>query len=77
MFGEGFGKATEAPANGNAADDSDGAYKNEEEPPSIKLEDQQVSKSPFTKIFERDVQKFKQITPIDKKRNMGVGKASI
>ena len=53
LFGEGFGKATETPANGN--EDSDGAYKNEEEAPTLKLEDQTISKSPFSKIFEKEV----------------------
>ena len=39
LFGEGFGKAPEKTENEEDGENSDGAYKNEEEPPSVKLED--------------------------------------
>ena len=41
------------------------------------LEDQAAQKSPFSKQFEKEVQKFKQITPSDQKKNCGQGRVSI
>ena len=37
----------------------DELYKNDEEHPSVVLEDTQVQKSPFTKVLEKEVPKFK------------------
>lgn len=34
-------------------------------------------KSPFEKVFEKEVQKFKISTPIEQKKNCGMGKISI
>jgi hypothetical protein len=70
------------PAEKKEEDENEGAgedalYKNDDEPPSVVLEDKETEKSPFTKVFEREVQKFKQATPVDSKRNLGVGKVSI
>jgi len=43
----------------NKGQDSDGAYAAEDEPPTVALEDQTASKSPFSKVYEKEVQKFK------------------
>lgn len=57
--------------------DENELYKNDDELPTIALEDKEAEKSPFTKVFEKDVQKFKQATPAAEKKNFGVGKVSI
>lgn len=77
-----FAKPAENSGEGNGTkkdggDDSDGAYANEEEPPTVVLEDQAASKSPFTKVYEKEVQKFKQATSPELKKNCGQGKVSI
>jgi hypothetical protein len=49
----------------------------EEEPPTVTLGDYKGVKSPYEKVFEKEVQKFKISTPIELKKNCGLGKVSI
>lgn len=73
-----FSKPKENKEGDDKDDGSDnGVYKNEDEPPTVVLEDQTAQDSPFTKVFEREVTKFKQATPVDQKKNCGGGKVSI
>mgnify|MGYP001226568247 CR=1 FL=1 len=58
-------------------EDSAGDYKNEDEPPTITLKEYVGPKSPFEKILEINIQKYKIATPIEKKKNCGIGKVSI
>ena len=41
------------------------------------MKDQETHKSPYVKMFEKEVAKFKQATPIEQKKNCGAGKVSI
>jgi len=41
------------------------------------LEDKEAAKSPFKKVFEKEVMKFKQVTPAAEKHSCGIGKLSI
>lgn len=70
-------------------DDDDNMYKDSEEDdgPTVVLADQKVdANNPFSKMCEKDVEKFKTITPVPKgapadtkqeKRNCGNGRVSI
>ena len=49
----------------------------EDEPPSVSLGEFKGIKSPFDKVFEKDIQKFKISTPIEQQKNCGIGKVSI
>ena len=76
----------------NDDDDDDGAYKNEEdEAPTVNLQDSTMdkSKNPFEKVFDKIVDKFKYIIPSNSqsaenkdsaketKKSCGNGKISI
>lgn len=41
------------------------------------VEDVVAVKSPFTKLFEREISKYKVDKPAEQKRNCGIGKVSI
>jgi hypothetical protein len=49
----------------------------EDEPPTVTLGEYKGVKSPFEKVFEKEVQKFKISTPAENKKNCGLGKASV
>ena len=82
-----FGNTTSIfskPAEDKDGDDSDGTgkggsspptFQQADEPPSVDLKDQKAVASPFNKLFEKEVMKYKQITP--EKKNCGAGKLSI
>ena len=84
-----FAKPKEAEPNygGGGGDESDGtgkggdsppAFADDNEPPTVALGGSvSAQKSPFTKTFERLVEKFKIAVPIELKKNCGNGKVSI
>lgn len=75
IFGVGFGKKDDNKKDEN--EDADGNYIAPNEPPSIAIEDASTVKSPFIKLFERDISKFKVDKPADIKKNCGIGKVSL
>ena len=75
IFGKGFGKKDDNQK--DEAEDDEGNYVTPDEPPSVVIEDKAAVKSPFTKIFEREISKFKVDKPAEQKRNCGIGKVSI
>ena len=51
--------------------------KADDEAPTVTLGDNPASKSPFTKVYEKAVEKFKLASPIELKKNLCNGKVSI
>ena len=61
-----------------AHESSDGGYVDDnDEPPTVTLGEDVSTQSPFTKLFEKTVDKFKLSLPADLKKNLGQGKVSI
>ena len=48
-----------------------------DEPPTVVLEDKEQQESPFQKLFEKEVEKFKIKIPEPLKKNLGRGKVQI
>ena len=75
--GSTFQKPAEKAAE-NDNDDEDGYYvPDEEEPPSVALNDDVQTSSPFKKWFEKAIDKFKIAHPPELKKNLGNGKVAI
>lgn len=76
-----FGNQASIFAKPDAAQDDDknsqDLYVNDDEPPTVVLEDKPTLNSPFEKVFEKDVQKFKQSAGAKEKKNCGAGRISI
>lgn len=62
---------------GKDDDDSEGAYHDDDEAPTVVLGEDVNTKNPFTKKFEKQVDKFKIAMPVEVKKNLGQGKVSI
>lgn len=77
MFGNPQGnifKKDDAPEN----EESEDNYAPEDEPPTVTLgSDVVVQKSPFKKVFEINVEKFKIAIPVAQKKNLQNGRVSI
>jgi hypothetical protein len=60
-------------------DDSDGMYAEPDEPPSVTLGAVAAQESPFSKVIEKTVDKFKVTAPgpSNEKQNCGNGRLSI
>jgi len=75
IFGKGFGKKDDNEKDEN--EDDNGNYISKDEPPSVVIEDKVAVKSPFTKLYERDITKYKVCKPEELKKNCGIGKVSL
>jgi len=75
IFGKGFGKKDDNEKDEN--EDDNGNYITQDEPPSVVIEDKVAVKSPFTKLYEREITKYKVCKPEELKKNCGIGKVSI
>lgn len=58
-------------------EDSEGAYKDDDEGPTVVLGEDVNTKNPFSKNYEKQVDKFKIAAPENLKKNLGQGKVSI
>jgi hypothetical protein len=72
-----FAKAAENKKDEKSDGGESPVYAEEDEPPTVTLGEYKGIKSPFEKVFEKEVQKFKISTPIEQKKNCGIGKTSI
>lgn len=76
-----FSGVQQPPAFKNEDDDDNGMYKDEEEEEPVQLETVQNPNDPFTKIIEKQVDKFKYMPPKaatkEDKKNCGNGRVSI
>jgi len=75
IFGKNIGKKDDNKDDEN--EDGEGNYVTPDELPSVVIEDKVAVKSPFTKLYEREISKYKIDKPADQKRNCGIGKVSI